>query len=74
MGRVEAEGRRPEWYLVSMPLLLLETGLVKSRSEARRLITQRAVDVDDNTVTEVDWKIKRGSIIKVGKRRYIKST
>ncbi len=74
VGRVEAEGRRPEWYLVSMPLLLLETGLVKSRSEARRLITQRAVDVDDNTVTEVDWKIKRGSIIKVGKRRYIKST
>ena len=74
VGRVEPNGRHPEWYLVSMPLLLLETGLVKSRSEARRLIEQGAVDIDDNTVTEVDWKIKRGSIIRVGKRRYIKST
>ena len=57
-----------------MPLLLFETGLAKSRSEAKRLIGEGAVDVDDNTVTETDWKIKKGSIIKVGKRRYIKST
>ena len=71
-GRVELDGRHPEWYLVSMPLFLFKTGLVKSRSEAGRLIEQGAVDVDDNTVTEFDWKIKVGSIIKVGKRRFAK--
>jgi len=72
VGRVEPDGLRPEWCLVSIPVLLFETGLVKSRSEARRLITQGAVDVDDNTVTKVDWKIKIGSIIRVGKRRWVR--
>ncbi len=71
VGRVDSQGRHLEWYLVSMPLLLVETGLAKSRSEARRLIEQSAVDVDDNTVTETDWKIKIGGIIKVGKRRWV---
>ncbi len=73
-GRVEPGGRRPEWYLVSMPLLLVETGLTKSRGEARRLIKQGAVNVDDNTVYETaHWKINLGgSIIKVGKRRFVK--
>ncbi|MFQ5825860.1 MAG: tyrosine--tRNA ligase [Dehalococcoidia bacterium] len=65
-------GAPPEWYLVSMPLLLLETGLVKSRSEARRLIQQGAVEIDDNTVVDEDSRIKFGSIIKVGKRRWVK--
>jgi len=72
VGRVEAEGRRPEWYLVSMPILLVEAGLAKSRSDAKRLITQEAVDVDDNTVTEADCRVKIGSIIKVGKRRWVR--
>jgi tyrosyl-tRNA synthetase len=72
VGRVATDGRHPEWYLVSLPLLLLETGLVKSRSEAKRLIEQGAVDVDDNTVIENDWKINIGSTIKVGKRRWVR--
>ncbi len=60
-----------EWD-VPVSLLLSELGLAKSRSEAKRLIEQGAVAVDDNTVTEVDWKIKIGSIIRVGKRRWVK--
>jgi len=52
--------------------VLVETHLAKSRSEARRLIEQGAVDVDDNTVTEADCKIKVGSIIRVGKRRWVR--
>ena len=71
VAKVVPGGHYPEWYWVSTPLLLLETGLVKSRSEARRLIEQGAVVVDDNTVIEVDWKIKIGSIIRVGKRRWL---
>jgi len=54
--------------------LLIQTRLVPSKSEARRLIKQRAVQIDG--IVEQDWKkvvsIKRGMIIKVGKRRFVK--
>ncbi|MFH0846806.1 MAG: tyrosine--tRNA ligase [Chloroflexota bacterium] len=71
-GKTTHSGRESEWYLVSMPLLLVELDFAKSRSEANRLIEQGAVDVDGNTVIEPYWKIKTGSIIKAGKRRFVK--
>ncbi len=74
VGTINRGTRRPQWYFVSIPLLLLEAGLVKSKGEAKRLIDQGAVEVDDNTVTEMNWKITKGSLIRVGKRRYFRST
>ncbi|MCX7778634.1 MAG: tyrosine--tRNA ligase [Patescibacteria group bacterium] len=54
--------------------LLVETKLVSSKSEARRLVEQGAVKI--NGQVEKDWQkniqIKRCTIIKVGKRRFIK--
>jgi tyrosyl-tRNA synthetase len=49
-------------------------GLAKSRSEARRLLEQNAVEINGKTVNEdlEMSKIDDGSIIKVGKRRFIK--
>ncbi len=49
-------------------------GLVKSRSEARRLLEQKAVEINGRTVNEdlEMGKIDDGSVIKVGKRRYLK--
>ena len=51
---------------------LTEAGLTKSRSEARRLLAQGAIEIDGKTVTEdlEIAQIKKGSIIKVGKRRF----
>jgi tyrosyl-tRNA synthetase len=51
---------------------LTEAGLTKSRSEARRLLAQGAIEIDGKTVTEdlEITRIKKGSIIKVGKRRF----
>jgi tyrosyl-tRNA synthetase len=51
---------------------LTEAGLTKSRSEARRLLSQGAIEIDGKTVTEdlEIAQIKKGSIIKVGKRRF----
>ena len=49
-------------------------GLARSRSEARRLMEQKAVEVNGKAVTE-DMEITRlddGSVIKVGKRKYAK--
>ena len=62
----------------SLPLvdLIHKQGLVKSRSEGRRLIRQFAVNIDGNIVLEdpCSVKIKPGEtkVIKVGKRRFLK--
>ncbi len=57
---------------VDISKLLVQTSLVTSRSEANRLITQRAVEIDGNRVCSNIHPIKNGSIIKVGKRRFAK--
>jgi len=51
---------------------LTKNGLTKSRSEARRLLTQSAIEIDGEAVTDdVDLsKVPPGKIIKVGKRRF----
>ena len=55
--------------------MLFERGIATSRSEARRLIIQGAVDVDGQKVTDPQQQILKGSIIRVGKKRldFIKS-
>lgn len=54
--------------------LLLKTKKVKSKSEAKRLVLQKAIKIDD--VVKKDWKevieIKKGSVIKIGKRKFIR--
>jgi tyrosyl-tRNA synthetase len=53
---------------------LVKSGLAKSKSEAKRLINQGAVEVDGNTVTKIDMTISKNCVIRAGKRRYIRST
>jgi len=48
--------------------------LAKSRSEAKRLIEQGAVDVDGKKITDLNWIFPKGTTIKVGKRGHIRST
>jgi tyrosyl-tRNA synthetase len=54
--------------------MLVTQGLAKSRNEARRLIAQGAVDVDGQKATDAHMVVPKNSIIKVGKRGYIKAT
>jgi tyrosyl-tRNA synthetase len=63
-----------EELIVSVPLLLYEIGLAKSRSDAKRLIAQESVRIDNKTVYEKRGNIRVGSdiVIKVGKRRFAK--
>ena len=53
-------------------ILLVETGLAKSRSEANRLLTQGAIEVDGEKVNSNLVTLKDGSVIKVGKRRFLR--
>ena len=52
--------------------LLSDAGLAKSRSEARRLLAQGAIEIDGEKVSTDKVIIKDGSIIKVGKRGFLK--
>lgn len=57
--------------------IMTASGMTTSNSEARRLIQQGAVEVDDQKVTDVDytWAVASGleeHIIKVGKKRFVK--
>jgi tyrosyl-tRNA synthetase len=53
--------------------MLIAKGVVGSRSEARRLVAQGAVDIDGRKITDVNEVVPEGSIIRIGKRRYLKS-
>jgi len=58
---------------VALPQLLTEAGLVKSTSEARRMIAQSAVSIDGEKVTDIHLEIAPGAgkmLVKVGKRRF----
>ncbi len=51
--------------------ILLETKLVASRNEARRLINQKAISHEGVQIEDEHWKIRAG-ILKIGKRRFLK--
>lgn len=59
---------------VWLPKLLVEAGLTESTSEARRLIKQQAVSLDNEKVLDTDYNVQpEGEVlIKVGKRRFAK--
>jgi len=54
--------------------LLTGSGLVKSKSEARRLVEQGGVEIDGETVNNSQLTInpKNGMILRAGKRKFIK--
>jgi tyrosyl-tRNA synthetase len=56
--------------------LLELSGLVGSRSEARRLITQGAVELDGTRVTDLkaQVEVEDGMLLRVGKRRFAELT
>ncbi len=61
---------------VWLPRLLTETGLVSSNGEARRLIEQGGVRVDDKVVTDAGAEFEpaalEGTVLQVGKRKFLR--
>lgn len=54
--------------------IVAATGMVDSNSEARRMIKQGAVSIDDKKYEKInlDLEVKDGMIVQIGKRRYAK--
>ena len=68
-----------EYKLNSETLLvnvIYHSGLLKSKSEARRMIKQGAVKINDSTIIDLQTIVKPGEeyILKVGKRRFLRLT
>ncbi len=52
--------------------ILVSTDMVKSRGEARRLISQNAVQIDGHKITDPAFDLKNTVVIKAGKRRWLR--
>ena len=54
--------------------IIADSGLLNSKSEARRMIKQSAVKIEGETVTDIHHKVKTSDsfILKVGKRKFLK--
>lgn len=54
--------------------LFVSVGLVNNKSEARRLIEQKGLAIDDTVVTDAEAQItvKDGSVLRKGKRHFVK--
>ncbi len=52
--------------------LIAAAGFAKSKSQARRLVTQNAVSIDSRKITDIEEEITPadGMVLKVGKRRF----
>ncbi|KKR76027.1 MAG: hypothetical protein UU21_C0020G0004 [Candidatus Levybacteria bacterium GW2011_GWA2_40_8] len=53
-------------------LMLTVAALVGSNSEAKRLIQQKAVDLNNQAVTDFNQPIKIGDKVKIGKKTFVK--
>lgn len=56
-----------------LPNLLKHIGFVSSTSEARRLISQKALKINEKTVNSIDEELPNGQhLLKLGKKKFIK--
>jgi tyrosyl-tRNA synthetase len=63
--------------IIWLPFILVKAGMTPSTSEAKRLISQGAVQVDEQRVTDVNLGLKALGctyLLKVGKRRFKRVT
>jgi tyrosyl-tRNA synthetase len=51
---------------------LVKERLVKSIGELKRLLAQKAIEIDDNKISSSIVNAHQGSIIKIGKRRFVR--
>jgi tyrosyl-tRNA synthetase len=72
--RKEVPDEMPEYRVTNGELLLdvvVAAGAAPSKREARRLFEQRAVTMDGNVV-EPSTPPRKGTVVQVGKRRWIR--
>lgn len=57
---------------VNVADLLLATGLAENPDQAKRLLAQGGIEIDGKGVTNNIAEIRHGSVIRLGKRRFLR--
>jgi tyrosyl-tRNA synthetase len=52
--------------------ILINSKIISSRSEAKRLIEQKGITIDGKEITDANFDFEDGQVLKVGKRRIFK--
>jgi tyrosyl-tRNA synthetase len=71
----ENPAEMPEYNITQETLvvdIIVNSGLVKSKNEVRRLIQQGAVEFDTDHIADINAKISGSGVLKIGARRYLK--
>lgn len=55
---------------VALPVLLHDIGAAASRAEAKRLVSQGAVRIDDEVVQGQSAELRNGAVLRVGRRKW----
>ncbi len=63
------ETKQIDWNIID---LLVATNQVTSKSEARRLFDQKAIEINGSRCSSLDARFNNGDIIKIGKRKFVK--
>ncbi len=63
------ETQQINWNIID---LLVATNQVASKSEARRLIEQKAIEIHNTQCTMTNVELNDGDIIKIGKKKFVK--
>lgn len=66
--------KMPEGIIVNTLQLLVTASLAPSRSEARRLLSQNAIEIDGEKVSSESSFVRFGAIIRAGRRRFVRIT
>lgn len=65
----EVKVSKSKWKIVDF---LVENRLVESKSAAKRLVDQNAIEIDSQTVKDPEVELKNGQVVKIGKRKFVK--
>ncbi|QQR80246.1 MAG: tyrosine--tRNA ligase [Deltaproteobacteria bacterium] len=71
---IESVTLKKESEMILVSDLLFQLNMVSSKAEAKRMIQQNAVTINEERNADIGWKITQNgsSVIKVGKRKYKK--
>lgn len=59
-------------FQVDIAQTLVKEGLVKGVGELKRLLAQNAIEVDGSKISSTTVNVRQGSIVKIGKRRFVR--
>jgi len=52
--------------------ILVQKNIIPSKSEFRRLVKNKAIDVDGRAIEDIDYVIKKVTVVKIGKKKFIR--